>query len=79
MVHPTQSSVVYVATDTGVHRGRPGLATTLGGTPSYTWDRLLAGRATDLVVKHDNPLVMLAGIHDDGIYKTVDGAARGAG
>ena len=76
VVHPTTSSIVYLATDAGVYRGRPGLAVTLGGVPAYTWDQLLPGRATDLVIKQDNPLVMLAGIHDDAVYKTLDGGAH---
>jgi photosystem II stability/assembly factor-like uncharacterized protein len=76
VVHPTTSATVYIASNTGVHRGQPGLATTVGGTPAYTWDLLLGGRATDLVVQPDNPQVMLAGIHNDGVYKTVDGGAH---
>ena len=76
VVHPTASSTLYVASNTGVHRGKPGVATTVGGIPAYTWDLLLGGRATDLVVKADDPQVMLAGIHDDGVYKTTDGGAH---
>jgi photosystem II stability/assembly factor-like uncharacterized protein len=76
VVHPTSSSTVWVASDAGVHRGQPGPATTVGGTAAYTWNRLLGGRATDLVVKPDNPQVMLAGIHNDGVYKTTDGGTH---
>ncbi len=68
VVHPTSSSRVFVASNTGVHRGRPAA---IGS--GYTWENVLGGRATDLVLKHDNPDVMLAGIHNDGVYKTVDG------
>ncbi len=68
VVHPSNSSRVFVASDTGVHRGRPSV---IGS--GMAWETVRTGRATDLVMKSDNPSVMLAGIHNDGVYKTVDG------
>ncbi len=80
VVHPTNSRHVYVASDTGVHRadtssrvvvGLGGAGPVLGG--SVTWTNVLPGRATDLVMQHDHPNVLLAGIHNDGVYRTTDG------
>lgn len=67
LVHPASSSRVFVASNTGVHRGRPAAGA------GWTWESVLGGRATDLVLKHDDPDVMLAGVHNDGVYKTTDG------
>lgn len=51
LVHPASSRRVFVASNTGVHRGQ-----TIAGIGSiWAWQRLLPGRATDLVLKHDNP------------------------
>ncbi len=74
VVHPSNSRRVFVASNTGVHRaetGIGGMVVGLGGAVSFT--RVLTGRATDLVMKHDNPNVLLAGIHNDGVYKSIDG------
>ena len=75
VVHPTNSRRVYIASNTGVHRAeipcrRRGLVESPG---PITWTRVLTGRATDLVMQHDHPNVLLAGIHNDGVYKTTDG------
>jgi photosystem II stability/assembly factor-like uncharacterized protein len=67
VVHPSNSRRVFVASDTGVYRAELGL----GG--AVTWTRVLTGRATDLVMQHDHPNVLLAGIHNNGVYKTTDG------
>jgi hypothetical protein len=40
---------------------------------SITWTRVLNGHATDLVMQHDHPNVLLAGLANDGVYKSVDG------
>lgn len=66
IVHPSNSKRVFVASDTGVHRADVGV----GG--SVTWTTVLAGHATDLVMQHDHPNVLLAGIQNDGVYKTID-------
>src|SRR6185295_14961599 len=34
---------------------------------------VLPGRATEVVMQHGNPNVLLAGIHNDGVYRTTDG------
>ena len=74
VVHPTNSRKVYVASESGVYRADLGrAAVTIGGRPSITWKRVLSGRATDLVMQHDHPKVLLAGLHNNGVYKTVDG------
>lgn len=74
VVHPSASKRVLLATNTGVYRAEYGLV--FGGGPS--WNQVLPGRCTDLVMRHDAPDVMLAGIHDDGIYKTLDGGSTWA-
>ena len=71
VVHPGNSGRVYVASSAGVHFGE---RTKIGiNLWSFNWTRQLAGRATDLVMKHGNPSVLLAGMHNDGVYKSVDG------
>lgn len=72
VVHPTNSRKVYVASDTGVHRADIEAAITIGGSPTISWTNVLTGRATDLVIQHDHPAVLLAGIHNQGVYKTTD-------
>jgi photosystem II stability/assembly factor-like uncharacterized protein len=85
LVHPSNSRRVFIATDTGVHRavlgpgivggaiGGFGAGRVVGGLGEVTWERVLPGRATDLVMQHDHPNLLLAGIHNDGLYKSVDG------
>lgn len=74
VVHPTSSGRLWVASDSGVHRG---VRTQVGpGLWNILWTTQLAGRATDLVMKHGDPNVMLAGIHNSGIWKTTDGGAN---
>ncbi len=71
VVHPTNTARVYVASTSGVHRGeRVMIGPSLW---EYSWTTLLPGAATDLVMKHGDPSVMLAGIWNDGVYKTIDG------
>lgn len=71
VVHPTNSGKVWVASNTGVHEG---VRTQVGiNLWDYVWTTRLAGRATDLVMKHGDPSVMLAGIHNSGIFKSTDG------
>lgn len=71
IVHPTSSGRLWVASNAGVYEG----VRSLVGPDlwSFTWTRRLAGRATDLIMRHGDPSTMLAGIHNDGIYKTTDG------
>ena len=66
VVDPTNSAVLYVAGDQGVVRSTDSGA---------TWANVLAGHATDLVMAHDNPSVMYAGLWNNGIYKTLNGGA----
>ena len=64
-IHPTNPNIVYVATNTGVHK------TTDGGGD---WNPILpAGPASDLMIDPSNPQTIYAGIQDIGIYKTTDG------
>ena len=83
LVHPSSSSKVFVASDTGVYRADSiapfdissifvdRMARTVRS--SITWTRVLNGHATDLVMQHDHPNVLLAGLANDGVYKSVDG------
>ncbi|CAD5371045.1 hypothetical protein RA210_U140041 [Rubrivivax sp. A210] len=71
VIHPSSSGKLWVASDTGVHYG---VRTQVGiGLWEYVWTKQLTGRATDLVVKHGDPSVMLAGIHNSGIFKSTNG------
>lgn len=71
VVHPSNSGKVWVASNTGVHCG---VRTQVGiGVWDYVWTTRLNGRATDLVMKHGDPNVMLAGLHNNGIFKSIDG------
>lgn len=76
VVHPTNSGRVWVASNTGVHQG---VRTQIGiGVWEFVWTARLPGRATDLVMKHGDPNVMLAGIHNSGIFKSTDGGVTWA-
>ena len=63
VVHPANSRRVFVASETGVHRADVSvLAVELGGAARsvVTWSNVLPGHATDLVMQHDHPNVLLA-------------------
>ncbi|HJQ44203.1 MAG TPA: DUF3892 domain-containing protein [Jatrophihabitantaceae bacterium] len=64
LVHPTNPNVVYLASEAGVFKS------TTGGD---TWTLVKAGHATDLVMAHDRPDILYAGIWNDGLYKTTTG------
>ena len=64
IVHPADPKVVYLATESGVHK------TTDGGD---NWTRILKGHASDLVMAHDRPDILYAGVWNDGLYKTANG------
>ena len=64
VVHPSNSSLVYLASENGVHRSVDG---------GDTWTTVLGGHATDLVMPHDHPDTLYAGIWNDGLHKTTDG------
>lgn len=76
VVHPTNSGKLWIASNTGVHYG---VRTQIGiGVWDFVWTTQRGGRATDLVMKHGNPNVLLAGIHNNGIYKSIDGGQNWA-
>ena len=64
IVHPANPNIVYLASEFGVFK------TTNGGD---TWTKLLKGHASDLVMAHDRPNILYAGVWNNGLYKTVDG------
>lgn len=64
IVHPTDDHIVFVASERGVYRTRDG---------GVNWRSVLPGHASDIVIAHDDPAVLYAGIWNDGIYKTTDG------
>lgn len=66
LVHPTNANLVYLASNSGVHKSTDG---------GDTWTRVRTGHATDLVMAHDHPDTLYAGIRNDGVYKTTDGGA----
>lgn len=67
VVHPGNASIVYVASETGVHKSTDGGA---------TFARMRSGHASDLVIARDHPDTLYAGFWNDGLYKTVDGGAH---
>lgn len=64
VVHPSNRNCVYLASETGVHKSIDG---------GDTWKMVLGGHATDLVMAHDAPETLYAGLWNDGLYKTVNG------
>ena len=64
LVHPSNANTVYVASNTGVHKSING---------GDGWSSVLGGRVTDLVMAHDHPNTLYAGVHNDGVYKTTNG------
>jgi photosystem II stability/assembly factor-like uncharacterized protein len=67
VLHPANPDVVYLASETGVHKSTDG---------GDTWTRQLGGHATDLVLAHDQPDTLYAGLWGDGLYKTTDAGAH---
>jgi photosystem II stability/assembly factor-like uncharacterized protein len=63
-LHPRNPATIYLASDTGVHKSTDG---------GDNWDVKLPGYVTDLVIAHDHPDTLYAGIWNDGIYKTTNG------
>jgi photosystem II stability/assembly factor-like uncharacterized protein len=66
VVHPTNQAIVYLASESGVHKSMDG---------GDSWTMLQAGHASDLVMAHDHPNILYAGFWNDGLYKTIDGGA----
>jgi photosystem II stability/assembly factor-like uncharacterized protein len=66
IVHPTNSSVLYVASDSGVYKSLDAAA---------TWSRVQSGAITDLVIHPTNPNILYSAVWGSGIYKTTDGGA----
>lgn len=64
VVDPTNPNRLFVASITGVHRSTDGGA---------TWTRVLSGHCSDLVIAHDNPNRLVAGLWNDRIYRTSNG------
>jgi len=65
-VHPTNQAIVYLASESGVHKSMDG---------GNSWTMLQAGHASDLVMAHDHPNILYARLLNDGLYKTIDGGA----
>lgn len=64
VIHPLNRNIVYLASESGVHKSTDG---------GETWNRVLNGHATDVVIAHDHPNTLYAGVWNDGLYKTTDG------
>lgn len=64
VIHPTNASVVWIASNTGVHK------TVNGGAD---WDRCRSGTASDIAVDPDHPDVLYAAFRNDGLYKSTNG------
>jgi photosystem II stability/assembly factor-like uncharacterized protein len=64
LVHPSNRNIVYLASENGVHKSTDG---------GDTWTTVLNGHASDLVMAHDQPNTLYAGMWDDGLYKTANG------
>ncbi len=64
IVHPANPNIVYLASELGVYKTIDG-----GGV----WKRVLSGHASDLVMAHDRPDILYAGLWNDGLYKSADG------
>jgi photosystem II stability/assembly factor-like uncharacterized protein len=64
IVHPTNSNVVYVGSNLGVHKSSDG---------GITWSILVNGVINDLVMNPAGPTTMYAGVNGTGVYKTIDG------
>ena len=64
LVHPTNRNIVYLATENGVHKSTDG---------GNSWTTVRGGHASDIVMAHDHPNTLYAGMWNDGLYKTTDG------
>ncbi|MCV2395662.1 DUF3892 domain-containing protein [Actinotalea sp. M2MS4P-6] len=64
VVDPSNHNRLFVASTTGVHRSTDGGA---------TWTTVLGGHATDIVIAHDHPNRLVAGIWNDKVYRSSDG------
>lgn len=64
VVHPGNPDIVYLASESGVYKSKNG-----GGE----WQRVRTGHASDLVMAHDAPETLYAGIWNGGVYKTSNG------
>ena len=67
LVHPTNRNIVYLASENGVHKSTDG---------GDSWTTVRGGHASDIVMAHDHPNTLYAGIWNDGLYKTTDGGAH---
>ncbi len=63
IVHPTKAKVVYLASESGIHK-------TINGGDK--WDLMLGGHATDMVIDVNSPKTLYAGVYNDGVYKSTD-------
>ncbi|WP_405523466.1 hypothetical protein OG426_09635 [Streptomyces canus] len=76
VVHPTDPATLYVAGNRGLHKSRDG-GTTWITNPGQS--SLLDGQATDVVLAHDAPDRVYAGLHNSGVWQSLSGGESPGG